>query len=146
MSILLDSGILLRAVRSEDALYQSIQEALQRLIDRGEQPVTTLQNVSEFWNVCTRPVSARGGFGLSIEQAEQRVIILEKFTTVLPEPAGLYERWRELVIRHRVLGVQVHDAKLVAAMGLHGISQILTLNGRDFSRYPEIIAIAPENV
>jgi predicted nucleic acid-binding protein len=146
MAILLDSGILLRAVRSEDALYQSIQEALQRLIDRGEQPVTTLQNVSEFWNVCTRPVSARGGFGLSIEQAEQRVIILEKFTTVLPEPAGLYERWRELVIRHRVLGVQVHDAKLVAAMGLHGISQILTLNGRDFSRYPEIIAIAPENV
>ena len=65
---------------------------------------------------------------------------------MLPEPAGLYERWRELVLSHRVQGVQVHDAKLVAAMSLHGIEQILTFNGRDFSRYADVVVITPEQL
>jgi predicted nucleic acid-binding protein len=65
---------------------------------------------------------------------------------VLPEPAGLYERWRELVLSHRVPGVQVHDAKLVAAMNLHGIQQILTFNGLDSSRYGDVVALSAEQL
>jgi predicted nucleic acid-binding protein len=114
--------------------------------NRQVETVTTLQNISEFWNVSTRPMSARGGFGLTIEQAERRLRLLERFITVLPEPAGLYERWRELVLSQRVLGVQVHDAKIVAAMNLHGIQQILTFNGRDFSRYVDVLVITPEQL
>ena len=40
-----------------------------------------------------------------------------------------------LVITHRVLGTQVYDARLVAAMLAHGIDRILTSNVADFSRY-----------
>jgi hypothetical protein len=32
------------------------------------------------------------------------------------------------------MGVQVHDARLVAAMKVHGVTRILTINIRDFSR------------
>jgi predicted nucleic acid-binding protein len=103
-----------------------------------------LQNISEFWNVCTRPQSARGGLGLTMEQAERRLRVLERIFTVLPEPSSLYSTWRQLVISHRVLGVQVHDAKLVAAMTLHGIAQILTFNGRDFARYAGITVVTPD--
>jgi predicted nucleic acid-binding protein len=81
--------------------------------------------------------------GLSVEQTEKRLRLLERFVTVLPEPAGLYKQWRGLVLSHGVMGVQVHDAKIAAAMSLHAISQILTLNSADFTRYKFVIPISP---
>ena len=146
MAILCDSGILLRVPNRDDPLHQMVRSAVRALKAQGEQTVATLQNVSEFWNVCTRPQSARGGLGLSPEQAQKRLRLVERFAIVLPEPAGLYQRWRDLVIAHRVLGVQVHDAKLVAAMMLHQIPRILTLNPADFARYQPITAITPQQV
>jgi hypothetical protein len=43
---------------------------------------------------------------------------------------------------YAVSGVQVHDARLVAVMKVHGVAHILTLNAADFRRYiPEGITI-----
>ena len=44
-----------------------------------------------------------------------------------------------------VSGVQVHDARLVAAMRVHGLDRLLTLNVADFSRYPGIVAVHPRD-
>ncbi len=44
------------------------------------------------------------------------------------------------MVRHQVSGTKVHDAKLVAAMHVHGIGKILTFNTADFAR-SEIDAI-----
>ncbi len=41
-------------------------------------------------------------------------------------------------VAHSVRGVQVHDARLAAAMRVHGIPYILTFNGSDFERYSGI--------
>lgn len=38
-------------------------------------------------------------------------------------------------MQHSVLGVQVHDARLAAAMYVHRVNHILTLNVSDFSRF-----------
>jgi hypothetical protein len=54
--------------------------------------------------------------------------------------------WRRLVVACSVAGVQVHDARLVAAMLAHGVPQLLTLNGRDFARYPGIAVLHPRDV
>ena len=43
-------------------------------------------------------------------------------------------------------GIQVHDARLVAVMLVHGIENILTLNVTDFQRYPGISAVHPQKV
>jgi predicted nucleic acid-binding protein len=51
--------------------------------------------------------------------------------------------WQDLVQRYGVSGKQVHDANHVAAMLEHGISQILTLDKRDFERYTEISVQQP---
>lgn len=49
----------------------------------------------------------------------------------------MYPEWRRLVVAHGVRGVQVHDARLAAAMRVHGVGRILTLNGADFARYAD---------
>ena len=38
---------------------------------------------------------------------------------------------RELVVKHSVSGIQVHDAKIPAAMKAHNIENLLTLNAKD---------------
>jgi len=63
--------------------------------------------------------------------------------TLLPDDARVYATWRDLVAAREVRGVQVHDAKLAAAMLVHQIPYILTLNVADFARHPGIEATHP---
>jgi predicted nucleic acid-binding protein len=47
---------------------------------------------------------------------------------------------------HSVMGVEVHDAKLVASMNVYGITHLLTFNLTDFRRYSGITAVSPSDV
>ncbi len=48
--------------------------------------------------------------------------------------------------RYAIQGKAAHDARLVAAMQKHGVSQLLTFNGADFRRYLEIEVLDPEAI
>src|SRR6266436_1296589 len=146
MLIHADTGILLRLLDRADPFHASIRQAIRRLHSRGDEPVTSPQNAAEFWNVCTRPAVARGGFGLTVSEADRRLRIVERLFQVLPDHLAAYTLWRRLVVTHAVQGVQVHDARLVAYMQAHGIAHILTLNGGDFARYPGLTSIAPTDL
>jgi hypothetical protein len=50
------------------------------------------------------------------------------------------------VVAQRVSGVQVHDARLVAAMHVHRIRHLLTLNVEDFRRYGDIVVVSPQDL
>ncbi len=103
------------------------------------------QNLVEFWRGCTRPVSANG-FGLSIAETNRRAKVIERLYHLASEVPDVHIHWRQLVLAHAVSGVQVHDARLVAVMKVHGIADLLTLNVADFQRYPGISAIHPQQL
>jgi predicted nucleic acid-binding protein len=105
----------------------------------------TSQNLAEFWNVCTRPAD-RNGFGLSIAETNRRAQIIETSFTFLADSSQVHTEWRRLVVTHSVMGVQVHDARLVAAMHVHGISHLLTLDEQDFTRYSGISVVHPRSL
>jgi predicted nucleic acid-binding protein len=65
---------------------------------------------------------------------------------LLPDSAAVHEEWRKLIVTHNVVGVQVHDARLVAAMRVHGVKRILTFNTKDFARYTDIEAMHPRTI
>jgi predicted nucleic acid-binding protein len=143
MLILADSGILLRLLERSDPQHPVVRQAVRTLRSRGDQVVASPQNAAEFWNVCTRPVTARGGLGLTVAEADGRLRIVERLFPILPDHGATYALWRRLLVTHAVQGVQVYDARLVAYMQAHAIAHILTLNGPDFARYPGITSIAP---
>ncbi|MDX6288577.1 MAG: hypothetical protein QOH42_376 [Blastocatellia bacterium] len=143
---LADTNILIRFLLRNDPAYPAIRQAVRTLKTRGEQIITTPQNMAEFWNVCTRPMTLRGGLGLSVDATEMRLRLLERHFPVLPDNPAVYESWKALVITHGVSGVNVHDARLVAAMMVHGITHILSANVKDFARYPGITVLAPEQI
>jgi predicted nucleic acid-binding protein len=146
MLVLVDSGILLRLLEPSDPQHAAIRSAVRVLRRRGDTLVTAAQDAAEFWNVCTRPVSARGGYGLSIADADRRLRVIERLFQVLPDNPAAYQVWRRLIVAHAVQCVQVHDARLVARMQVNGITHVLTLNGSDFTRYPAIVPIAPTSL
>jgi len=146
MRYLLDTGILARLPHRADPLHQSIRGALGKLTADKHMFVTATQNIAEFWNLCTRPADARGGFGLSIEEATRRLRLLERFVTILKEPDSAYRKWKSLLVTYRISGKQVHDARLAALMAAYRLHRIVTLNPNDFARYPHLEPITPADV
>jgi predicted nucleic acid-binding protein len=59
---------------------------------------------------------------------------------------AVHQEWRRLLVTYSISGVQVHDARLVAAMLLHRVKRILTFNEKDFARYSEIEALNPRKL
>jgi predicted nucleic acid-binding protein len=134
MNYLVDTNILLRLMDRMHAQHAVVRTAVRKLRMRGDHLHVTTQNFVEFWNVATRPAT-RNGFGLMPHDAEQRLRILERLFPLLPDSPGIYPEWRRLTVTFDVRGVQVHDARLVAAMKVLNMTHILTFNTVDFRRY-----------
>lgn len=145
MPLLADTNILLRLVQRSDPEHVTVRNALRRLRGQGEQICFAPRNLVEFWRVCTRP-AAVNGFGLTTEETDRRARVIERLFLLLPDGPAVHAQWRRLVVAHAVSGVQVHDARIVALMHVHGIGSLLTLDVADFSRYPGVTAIHPRNV
>jgi predicted nucleic acid-binding protein len=122
-----------------------VVSAIELALQRGAVLCYTSQNVGEFWNTCTRPLE-RNGYGLSPQDADRLAHFFEAKLRLLPDTLAVHQEWRKLLVTNRVSGVQVHDARLVAAMRVHAVSRILTFNEKDFARYPDIEATHPRTL
>ena len=120
--VLMDTNVLLRLLEPKDVEYALVREAVESLTARGDSPCFASQNLIEFWNVCTRPLS-KNGLGLTTAQTDERATLIESRFRLLPDDERVHAEWRRLVVAHSVAGVQVHDARLVAAMLAHGVPQ-----------------------
>jgi predicted nucleic acid-binding protein len=59
---------------------------------------------------------------------------------------AIYNEWRRLVIKAGVRGKVAHDARIAAAMTVHGLTRLLTFNTSDFKPFQAITAIAPADL
>ena len=143
MAVLVDTNILLRLLQPQHPHVQLAEQAVERLRRRNEALNVATQNLIEFWAVVTRPVH-ENGLGFTTSQAIAEIRAIERFFSLLPE-VPLQKEWERLVATHNVSGKNTHDARLVAAMFVHGVSTILTFNVQDFVRYP-ISVLNPHDV
>ncbi len=141
MAILTDSNILLRLLQPHHPHCQVAERGVDILRKRNEVLVVVSQNLYELWAAATRPFD-ENGLGLTVEQAANEVDQIKKFWTLLLE-IPLFDEWEMLVRAHRISGKNTHDARIVAAMRVHGIHTILTFNTRDFARYQDITVLDP---
>jgi predicted nucleic acid-binding protein len=142
---LLDTNIVLRMSKSDDPHYPMIREALRALAAQGARFCFTSQILGEFWNASTRPRD-RNGFGLSTAETDRIARVIERDFEFLPDSRDVHDRWRRLLVAHDVKGVQVHDTRLAASMYVHGVTQLLTANVRDFQRFAGLRAVHPAEV
>lgn len=145
MRVLVDTNILLRSVQPNHPLCSQATHAVSKLIRQRDAVFFCSQNIAEFWNVATRP-SERNGLGLSPEEALQEVGDIEKSFTLLPDVPAIYSAWKQIVSDHKVRGVKVYDARLVAIMSIDTVESVLTFNSVDFERFTNVRAIHPSSL
>lgn len=141
MIYLVDTNVLLRFAVRTHPLHPTIRAAVRKLRAAGHRLRATPQNFVEFWNVATRPVD-RNGLGLKPGDTDRLLHFVERLFPLLPDSPAVYPEWRRLVVSFGVAGVQVHDARIVAAMIVHNVSHILTFNTTDFVRYTAMNIVA----
>jgi predicted nucleic acid-binding protein len=145
MSVFVETNVLLRSIEVSDPSHDRAVHAIAALMKAEKPLVITPQIAAEFWNVATRP-RERNGIGLTPEQARTELAEIEGFFTVVGESVDVYAEWKTLVTRLGVRGVEAHDARLVAAMKVYGITKILTFDINDFVRYPEVEVVNPATI
>jgi len=91
---------------------------------------------------CPKP--AWPGFGLLPSEAERRARVIERYFRLLQDSVATYQG-RQLLVRHTVAGVKVHDARLIASMKVHGSTHLLTFDAEDFTRYLNITVVTPQH-
>ena len=149
MAILIDTSILGRWANRADVSHPVAKAAVAELHRRGEVLHITPQNLIEFRNFATRPVSANG-LGLAGSAAESLAATFEAVFPLLGETPDIYPAWKAIVTALGVLGKQVHDARLVAVCHVHAVTHLLTFNVGHFVRLagfaPGIIVVDPATV
>ena len=113
-----DTNVLLRFADRTDAQHAVVLSAVRKLKAGGDKICIVPQTCVEFWNVCTRP-TARNGFGFTVARTNNSLRLVEKIFPLLSDDARVHQEWRKLVLSFGVSGVQVHDARIVAAMLVH---------------------------
>ncbi len=141
---LVDTNVLLRALDPSSSASQTAQAAVLRLLRSGKGYLVP-QIVYEFWVVATRPKAANG-LGFDVFGARNALQHLALDFVVLDDVPAVYRQWEWLVFQHGILGKQAHDARIAAAMLVHGVRTILTFDSAVFARFPEIEVLDPAAV
>lgn len=126
-------------------MHGEAQASVAALLSKKERLCLVSQNLYELWVVATLPAQ-QNGLGLSVTQAELELAKFKRQFPLFDDVPAIRPAWEQLVVKYQVVGKNAHDARLVAAMIVHGIPRILTFNSADFQRYQEIAAISPADV
>jgi predicted nucleic acid-binding protein len=124
---LVDTNVLLRVAEPHSVQHLAAVEAVAKLISQKHELCLAPQGLAEFWVAATRPADVNG-LGWSFEAVELEVA-----------------RLLELVVQHRVVGKQGHDARLAAIMNINGLAHILTFNANNFRAY-DLTVVSPDEV
>ncbi len=143
--MLVDTSVLIRTLHPHHSLYGSAGAAIRLLPGQGRKLHIVAQNLIELWVVATRPIGDNG-LGMTPAQAAAELARVKNLFFFLPETPAIYPAWETLVLDHAVSGKSSHDARLVAAMQVHGLSAILTFDKTGFSRFPGIEVVHPSAV
>jgi predicted nucleic acid-binding protein len=145
MNYLVDTNILTRIADPAHAMHQEALDAVKLLIQQGHGLHVVPQSFYEFWVVATRPASVNG-LGKTPADALLDLTNLKGLFLWLDDSPLVYGVWEGLVTGTPILGKNAHDARLVAAMSVHGLTHLLTFNIQDFRQYPGITVVTPADI
>ncbi len=146
MRILLDTNIVLRLAQPSHSMHSVTRQAIVAFDYANVEMCLVPQVLYEFWSTATRPTGLPNGLGLPVSEVAQTLGELIDSYEFLDDDTGLFDRWRTLVATHAVQGKPSHDARFVAAMMGHGITNFLTFNTTDFTRYKNITVLSPVDI
>ena len=81
-----------------------------------------------------------------VVEVQSEVARFQRLFIFFEDRPAIFTTWENLVALHAIIGKNAHDARLVAAMAVHGITHLLTFNQQDFQRFTNITVLTPADV
>jgi uncharacterized protein len=135
--IAVDTNVLVYAHRRDSPMHTRARERVAQLAEGRSAWAIPWPCLHEFLAVVTHPRVFAPATPLpsAIDQVEAWVE--SPSLVLLAEAEGYWPALRDLVGKGRVVGPQIHDARIAALCRLHGVRELWTAD-RDFSRFPQI--------
>jgi toxin-antitoxin system PIN domain toxin len=135
--IAVDTNLLVYAHRRDSAWHAPASAAIKQLAEGRAGWAIPWPCVHEFLAVVTHPriYTPPSSIGKALAQVD--LWLASPTLVLLAEGAAHWDGLRALVQNGRIVGPQVHDARVAALCLQHGVREILTAD-RDFSRFPKL--------
>jgi uncharacterized protein len=135
--IAVDSNILVYAHRADSPWNEAATTWLDTLAQQGTSWGIPWPCVYEFYTIVTHPriYAPPSSPKQAIDQIEAWFEAPE--LTLLAEDGAHWAILKEQLVRGKITGPQVHDARIAALCLAHGVSELWTAD-RDFGRFPEL--------
>jgi hypothetical protein len=139
---IVDTNVLVYALDADAPQHAAARALLETArADASATLFVTSQILCEFYSIVTNP--RRVPKPRSAAEAMAAISSLLAFLHVLPVPAHAVDRPLDLLRRHPVIGGDVFDLQIVAAMQANGVERIYTFNTDDFAVFPELSIVTP---
>jgi predicted nucleic acid-binding protein len=145
LNYLIDTNLLVRAVDRKDPECRTARDVLKKLIGNQHALYILPQITAEFWVVCTRP-RKKNGLGYTPARVRRYITSFESFFFLVLETEDVYREWNRLVSTYSIAGPEPHDTRIVAAMIVHRIENIVTFNVDDLVVYEGVHVIHPHQI
>jgi uncharacterized protein len=133
--IAIDTNILVYAHREDSPWHAAAYQRIEVLAQRRAAWAIPWPCIFEFLAIVTHPriYDPPTPLLLALEQID--AWLESPSLLLLSEPEGFWPGLRSLVAAGKLMGPQIHDARIAALCLVHGIKELWTAD-RDFSRFP----------
>ena len=140
--IAVDTNLLVYAHRRESTFHDKALEAIESLSSSGSAWAIPWPCVHEFYSVVTNVRAFKPAS--TIQQASSQVAawLDSPSLVLLQEGPDHWAALHKLLVSGRVVGGQVHDARIAAICIEHGVREFWSAD-RDFNRFPSLTVRNP---
>ena len=128
---LLDTNILIYSIDENSRYFQPVRKLLS---DSRYNFLTTTKNISEFLAVVTKGVPP----SLSIASALKTVSDFMRIMVLLYPSKRSFQIFRKMLKYYKPKGLKIHDFEIISIALAHDITQVVTIDYKDFSNIKEI--------
>jgi hypothetical protein len=140
--IALDTNLLVYAHREDSPWHTRAYQKVVELAEGRSSWAIPWPCLHEFLAIVTHPRIYNPPTPIALAMDQVDTWLEAPNLTILSEGEGYWSELRTVLGNGRIVGPQVHDARVAALCQLHGVRELWTVD-RDFSRFPDLIVRNP---
>ena len=140
--IALDTNLLVYAHRRESTFHDKARQLVTSLAASGSAWAIPWPCVHEFYGVVTNVRAFKPASTLAQASAQVSVWMASPSLVLLHEGVDHWAALQPLLVAGRVVGGQIHDARIAAVCIEHGVRELWSAD-RDFNRFPALTVRNP---
>lgn len=139
----LDANVLVYSIDAAAPQHATARILIDSARDASVTLYVTSQILCEFYSIITNSRRVTSPLSSAAALDILSTLLALPGLHVLPLPVSAVAGWMTLLQRRPVIGANIYDLQIVAAMQANGIQRIYTFNSSDFLAFSELTVVIP---